>query len=92
KDRYETGVEAAKFFKPNTEKLYLATGWNFADALSGAALAAKYDTGILLTNNEEVHAAVKSYLTDTSVGLVTALGSEPIVGNDILKEINQLIK
>lgn len=47
-NREATSVELAKYFAPQTNKFFIATGDGFADAITGAVLAAKQGTGILL--------------------------------------------
>lgn len=46
--RYETAVAIAKKSNNDTSTIYLATGLNFADALTGSVLAAKNNGTILL--------------------------------------------
>ncbi len=53
-DRYGTAVALAEFFAEEITELYIASGldtFGGADALAGAALAAKRGTGILLVGN-----------------------------------------
>lgn len=53
-DRYGTAIALAEFFAEEITELYIASGLNAfggADALTGAALAAKRGTGILLVGN-----------------------------------------
>jgi minor extracellular protease Epr len=45
KDRYEVAANILNQFFPNTDKLYLATGTVFADALTGSVLISKDKTG-----------------------------------------------
>lgn len=47
-DRYETSTQILKSFFPEVQKLYLATGQSFPDALAGAALAANSNNPMLL--------------------------------------------
>lgn len=47
-DRYETSTRILKSFFPEVQKIYLATGQAFPDALAGAALAANNNTPMLL--------------------------------------------
>lgn len=73
KDRYETSMEILRYFKSDLsdEKLYLASGRSFPDALSGTALAAKTDAPILLTNSQSI---VDNKLELDKFEKVTALG------------------
>jgi putative cell wall-binding protein len=47
-DRYATSTQILKSFFPGVQKIYLATGQAFPDALAGAALAANSNTPMLL--------------------------------------------
>lgn len=62
-DRYETNLAIIKEFSNQLDftDVYMATGEDFADALSGGALANKTDSPILLTNNS-IKDDVKNYL------------------------------
>lgn len=51
-NRYDTSVMILKDFYPEVQKIYLATGKNFPDALAGAALAANTNTPMLLVPPE----------------------------------------
>ena len=61
-DRYATSVENAKYFNANASKIYIATGLQFMDGMTGAVLAARENTGIFFVGNR-VPSSVRSYLT-----------------------------
>jgi putative cell wall-binding protein/flagellum-specific peptidoglycan hydrolase FlgJ len=48
-DRYNTNQSVIRHFGTDSNKLYIATGENFVDALTGSVLAAKENTGVLLS-------------------------------------------
>jgi putative cell wall-binding protein len=51
KDRFETNYKVHELFSSGTEeRLYFATGWNFPDALSISALAARTDSPVILVD------------------------------------------
>jgi putative cell wall-binding protein len=51
KDRFETNYKVHELFSSGTEELlYFATGWNFPDALSISALAARTDSPVILVD------------------------------------------
>ena len=72
-DRYETAVALARYFQPDTERLFIAGGRGFADAITGAALAARWHSGLLLTDRT-VPPAVEDYLRGQEVGYLYLLG------------------
>lgn len=47
-NRFATAVALAQHFQPQGDKVFAATGQNFADALAGAAAAARHDAPLLL--------------------------------------------
>ena len=51
-DRYETSAQIVDEFFPECTKFYVATGLNFADALSVGSLAASEDAPVLLVNGK----------------------------------------
>lgn len=72
-NRYVTSVEVAKYFQPDSDAMYVATGLQFADALGGAVLAAKNNSGILLVGSS-VHAETRRYLQEQGVKQLTIFG------------------
>ena len=48
-DCYATNAEVLQALQPNPEKVYAATGKDFADALAGAAVAAQTNAWLILT-------------------------------------------
>lgn len=80
-NRAVTSVELAKFFQPGTGKMYIATGYDFADALTGAVLAAKEDSGLLLVSTV-VSGAVQGYLQEIDPDL-TILGGTGAVSREV---------
>ncbi|MGM0837611.1 MAG: cell wall-binding repeat-containing protein [Bacillota bacterium] len=90
-NRYETSVAVAEYFEPNTELgMFVATGKQFADALSGAALAATLDSGILLVGTD-LDASVENYLVDNNVTNVAVLGGPSAVSDTVFKEIESIL-
>ncbi|WP_113868203.1 cell wall-binding repeat-containing protein [Paraliobacillus ryukyuensis] len=89
-NRYETSVEIAKHFDVSTDKYFVATGKSFADALSGAALAAKKGTGILLVE-DEVTSETADFLTSKGIELITVLGGKDIVSEDVVTQLNDIL-
>ncbi|MGY3715162.1 cell wall-binding repeat-containing protein [Sutcliffiella cohnii] len=93
KNRYETSVAVAEFFQPlaSAAGMFVATGTQFADALSGAALAASVDSGILLVG-KYVDASVEGYFADNYVANVTVLGGTAAVSDSVVNKIKALIQ
>ncbi|KUO59011.1 MAG: hypothetical protein APF84_06025, partial [Gracilibacter sp. BRH_c7a] len=64
-DRYKTNVAILKNFETHFsfDNIYFATGTNFADALTGAVLAAKKSSPLILAN-KDLPAATADFLKD----------------------------
>lgn len=85
--RYETAVAIAKAFHKDSTNLYIATGDNFADALTGSVLAAKNNGTILLVYPDIVPSAVDKYLNNKQFISYIALGGETVVSKSVLESI-----
>lgn len=89
-DRYSTNTLLAQHFNPDVEKMYIATGRNFADSLAGAMLAAKNNTGILLVH-DRVPASVTKFITEKDVKNLTIFGGKGAVSEEIREELLDLL-
>ena len=54
KDRYETSLKVCNCFNMDTDTAVIANGSNFPDALSGSALATKFNAPIVLTDGKDI--------------------------------------
>jgi putative cell wall-binding protein len=68
-NRYEVGVNLAKYFNMNTSSFVFARGDVFADALSGGPLAAYTTSPILLTTSAKLPPEVAAFLKEKRAGL-----------------------
>ncbi|WP_052144807.1 cell wall-binding repeat-containing protein [Halalkalibacter okhensis] len=81
-DRYETNKAIVDEFTTEQEAAYVATGTNFADALTGSVLAAKNDASILLTRSDRVPAVISELAEQfTSFNI---LGGTVAISEDVL--------
>lgn len=80
-NRAATSVELAKHFQPGAGKMYIATGYDFADALTGSVLAAKEDSGLLLVSTV-VSSPLKEYLQEFEPSL-TIFGGTGAVSREV---------
>lgn len=85
-DRYATNWAVLNYFTDNSDRLLLATGTDFADALTGSLLAAKENTGIALVRGS-LSNTVKRFSRDNSVSNYTILGGERAVANSIYEDL-----
>ncbi|TDL32599.1 cell wall-binding repeat-containing protein [Jeotgalibacillus sp. S-D1] len=92
KDRYETSVQVVRQLKMDTDFVNLATGQNFADALTGSVLAALYDEPVLLTRSDRLPTELKDFIVEKDVYYFTILGGSGAVSYDVDDEILSLFE
>ena len=90
KDRYETSVNIASNLEIPGDIITVATGENFADALTGSVLAAKYYEPIILVQKNKVPDPVRAYISDHRTWYYTVLGGEGAVSNKVVEELSGL--
>ncbi|XKH50430.1 cell wall-binding repeat-containing protein [Chryseomicrobium palamuruense] len=82
-NRYATSVAVAEeFFAEGSAVNYVANGRQFADALSGAVLAANNEAPILLTEQAKLPESVHVYANDYPAAFYFALGGRMAVSDD----------
>lgn len=97
-DRFATAGAVINEFANNPNTVYLTNGFNFADALSGSALAAKTGDPILLidNNSETLPPAVEAYLKKLRDAgdspIVRTLGGEGVVPERLIQEAQNILK
>ncbi|MGP1910011.1 cell wall-binding repeat-containing protein [Metabacillus sp. JX24] len=92
KNRYETAVEISKEGWKQSETVVIATGEEFADALSGTPLAAKYDAPLLLVNSNPsaANTAVFNEIKRLKATKAILLGGSDVVSSNTEKTLNEL--
>lgn len=90
-DRVATNIAVQKHFNVNPEHIYVATGNNFADSLTGAVLAAKKNSSILLVRNS-LFDVTKDYITESRIKKITILGGTTAVNEKIRTDLEHLLK
>ncbi|PAV31296.1 hypothetical protein CIL05_01190 [Virgibacillus profundi] len=96
-NRYATNMEVAKYFGVETKHMYIATGGHYADALTGAVLATKNDSGILLVGKlageeKEIPKVVSDYILENKFNRLTIFGGTEAVTKKSFAELEQLIQ
>lgn len=89
-NRFETAVALARHFQPDLETVFVASGRGFADAITGAALAARYGRGLLLVD-KEVSEAVADFLGKNEVGSLLILGGSGAVAEGVKDTLVEII-
>lgn len=90
-DRYATSVAAAEYFNPASTQAFIATGLNFADALSGAVLAAKNSSGIFLVG-ATVPQGLAEYFAEKGVAALMILGGPAGISSQLEESLKALLK
>ncbi|WP_078550377.1 cell wall-binding repeat-containing protein [Litchfieldia alkalitelluris] len=89
---YETNVAVANHFGFDPYVTYVATGQKFQDGLSGAALAAKNNTGVVLVTSNSVPKVTEAFLASNNAGKVRVLGGPLAVSDSAVTTIAGLVK
>ncbi|WP_139903207.1 glycoside hydrolase family 3 N-terminal domain-containing protein [Clostridium thermarum] len=84
-DRYETSLAIANRMT-NKGQVFLATGTNFADALSISSYAAAIESPILLTAKVQISADVANFIK-TNKSKVYVIGGDGVVSEAVVKSI-----
>lgn len=82
-NRFETSLKVATELDSVQEKVFISTGWGFADALAGSVLAAKEGAPVILVDNKGELPANVEELVDSKY--VTILGGESAVAEGLIK-------
>ncbi|WP_052504487.1 cell wall-binding repeat-containing protein [Rossellomorea aquimaris] len=85
-NRYETNASIIQKFNVHTGSVFFATGTQFADALTGSALAAHTGAPLLLTTPEGLHPAIKDLMIDYTYD-VKILGGTKAIQPKVEKDI-----
>jgi putative cell wall-binding protein len=97
KDRYATSLEIAKHFNIETNQIAVATGDDFADAITGSVLAAKQKNTMLMVKGNEgispyISSTLQDYINSINPQKVTIFGGVGAVNNKVMEAIKSLIK
>jgi putative cell wall-binding protein len=89
-DRYATAVALARHFSPQGDRYFIATGRDFADAITGGVLAAREGTGLLLVGST-VPSTVSKYLQEREAKSVCILGGTGAVSATIANALKNIL-
>jgi putative cell wall-binding protein len=91
KNRYETNANIIRDFYVPTTFVFVATGTQFADALTGSVLAANWGEPLLLTTPYELHPEIRDLMVDYTFG-ATILGGEKAIQPNVENEIWSILE
>lgn len=86
KNRYETALKLAKEYFKDPKVVVLASGENFADALTAVSVADKYQAPILLTAKKGIDKDTKAYI-EKSAEKVILVGGESWIPDSIVADL-----
>lgn len=89
-NRYETAVAISAGLEPGVERVYLASGQDFPDALAGSALAGSTDAAVLLTRADRLTAVTAAELERLQPGEIVLLGGPLALAPQIEEAASQV--
>jgi 5'-nucleotidase len=90
-DRYVTSARIARQFPRNLERVYIASGADFPDALAGGAVATRDGVPVLLTRPNALPSAVAGALGYLNPTDVVILGGPTAVNARVEAEIKEIV-
>lgn len=90
-DRYQTALEIAKKYYPDSNKALIANGRSSADALIGGYLGNLKNAPILLSEKDKLSDNTKTYIKDNLDNAII-LGGDAVISSKVEADINKLIK
>lgn len=89
--RYDTNIEVLEHFGVDSKELFVSTGANFADALTGSVLVANNESGLGLVrpNTSE---NLTDYITENKFTSLSILGGESAISPEIESQLNDLFE
>lgn len=80
-NRFDTNLKiVSALFDGKNGQAYMATGYNFADALTGAVLAAKNGAPLLLTYPNQIPDPIKNAIVTKKLHSYNLLGGSDVIG------------
>ncbi|SHF76377.1 carboxypeptidase regulatory-like domain-containing protein [Ornithinibacillus halophilus] len=89
-NRYETNIVVNDYFGVDNNHLYVATGKQYADALTGAVLAAKNDSTIVLVSTN-IPEDVAAFIENNDTYRLTVFGGEGAISSEVVDGLEMLL-
>lgn len=90
-DRFATTAEVVQQVVPGTDTVFVVTGRNFADALTGIPVAAMTSSAVLMVDAGVLHAAVVTELERLQPRHILILGGTAAVSTDVATQLGAYI-
>ncbi|MGD7024743.1 Ig-like domain-containing protein [Rossellomorea vietnamensis] len=88
-NRFETAANITKELNLSTNMAYIATGRNFADALTGSVLAAKGQAPVLLVEQNSVPAPIYNLIQAKDIPSIGILGGKSAVSEEVEEQLKK---
>lgn len=82
-DRYGTAAAISADIEPGVDTVYVATGQDYADALTGAARAGTDETAVLLTKSDKLPQVTAAELERLDPTTIVILGGQKAISADV---------
>jgi N-acetylmuramoyl-L-alanine amidase len=89
-DRYDTSVEVSKNSFTSSENVIIASGEDFADALSSAPLAGKYNAPIIITEKDKLSYNAISEIKRLGAKEATIVGGSGVVSDNVKSQLEEI--
>ncbi len=86
-NRYETALNVMEFAYPDAEKVFIATGENFADALVIGGIAAIQKSPIQLVNSKNMSNSIVNTISKKNIKEMIVVGGENSVSDSIVDRL-----
>ncbi|QDO87986.1 S8 family serine peptidase [Ornithinimicrobium ciconiae] len=86
-DRYATAARISAEYEPGVDRVYIATGRDYPDALAGAALAGAEGAPLLLVRPGSIPAATQLELNRLDAGEIIVLGGTSVVDGKVASQL-----
>lgn len=86
-DRYATAAAISATFTAPVDRVFIASGQNFPDALAGAAVAAQTDSPVLLVTPSSIPQVIADELERLDPAEIVVLGGTPAVSQAVASQL-----
>ncbi len=87
--RYDTSAEIAGKLFGKTNHAFVATGADFADALTGSVLAAKENAPMLLVQKQQIPESIEQVIEEQDYSQYHILGGTNAVSDDVMDDLKE---
>jgi len=90
-DRYDTAIKIAEELG-NSSEIIVATGNDYADALSVAPIAAEKQMPIILVPKDNITSSIQNYISSHTITKAYIIGEQDIIGNNVSNKFSNTIR